>query len=67
MDVVKLAQMMYKEIESEIVAIERSLAGGSAKDFAEYKHLVGIVLGYRRTREILRELMSSEEDEEDNK
>lgn len=66
MDAIAFAQFMYKVLKQRQDEIADALAHDAAKDFHEYKLLVGEIRGLSFAREELRALLeNADEDVED--
>ena len=63
MDVVNWAKHMYKVLHDSEKDISNSLALGAAKDWDQYKMLVGEVRGLSFAREELKTLLENNEDD----
>lgn len=54
----ELAEHLLKELKTQRDALADSLAHGTAKDFAQYRELVGEVKGVNRAIRLIEELPS---------
>ena len=55
-------ELVLKDIDDAIERRKDALASGHITDFAEYRHLVGIIAGLTSASERIKDLMKYEED-----
>lgn len=58
-----IIELVLKDIEDAIERRKDALASGHVTDFAEYRHLVGVISGLTSTQTRIKDLLKSQEDE----
>jgi hypothetical protein len=61
----QLLQYAVREIKKELDPVQTALLAGQAKDFAEYRHLCGVLRGLASAESILKDLVQKLEKEDE--
>jgi len=61
----KALKHLCKKIDDKILQLQESLSGGSAKDYAEYKAMVGEIKGLLTARLNIHDLQKHAEESDD--
>jgi hypothetical protein len=62
---IKTLNHLVKELSQQKLSYEQACARGSAKDFAEYKHLCGVLQGLGAAIELITDLVQKMERDDD--
>ena len=56
---------LYHKLQERILNVNESLSNGSAKDYAEYRELCGVIRGLRSAQMEIQDLASRTKEDED--
>ena len=58
-------ELLHKKIQDRIQNLNDSVSNGSAKDYAEYRELCGVIRGLRSAQMEIQDLASRTKEDED--